>query len=355
MLKNNGFYMFEEFYTYCSDNQIKPYENNALNNYLDYCKKNLERNFEKTNLHYGLRTEKMFESLANTMGRVEYIEKITPAHNKTNFSAPDYKVILKDENPIKGNIHYQKKFFVEVKNSHIDIKKQKFSFRKKYFQELKRYADLMEAPVKIAVYYSQVNIWVLLSMEAFTETKKKFEIDFLDALKKNEMGYIGDTRVYCKNDVSIIMGCKIEKETDTELLCSPLNADLYYCNSLVTNNKIKNFLFMGLLQGITTGNWTNTLNVKERKKDFCTIEYQFQPFSINDSWCYLSVVSSLLSTYYKNYTQEGDKITSLETLTDIPFLPTTTQSIFQDSSIPLLGLCPIPNYQESLETIEPIK
>ena len=151
------------------------------------------------------------------------------------------------------------------------------------------------------------------------------------------------------------MGCKIEKETDTELLCSPLNADLYYCNSLVTNNKIKNFLFMGLLQGITTGNWTNTLNVKERKKDFCTIEYQFQPFSINDSWCYLSVVSSLLSTYYKNYTQEGDKITSLETLTDIPFLPTATQSIFQDSSIPLLGLCPIPNYQESLETIEPIK
>lgn len=90
-----------------------------------------------------------------------------------------------------------------MKNYHREPFESKFSFTKRYFQSLIKYSELVNCPIKFAIYYSKTNLWVLLEPSDFTENKSRYVIDLPSAMMRNEMVALGDEWISTKPPLEI--------------------------------------------------------------------------------------------------------------------------------------------------------
>lgn len=157
-----------------------------LNSFISGIRESLENSHATPRLLYGKRVEALFAQVAGALGECKFIKSEDAGEmfsDDDGLQAPDYRLILKDG----------RTFLVEVKNFHSDPFKVPFVLRKPYFLKLEKYAEMHGVQLKIAVFFSQINRWCLLSKRAFKEKGKSFEIGFAHALAKSEMGeLLGD-------------------------------------------------------------------------------------------------------------------------------------------------------------------
>jgi len=137
------------------------------------------------NILHGKRVEAMFAHIAGSLGACRIIKAEDAGEifvDGDEIRVPDYRLVLKSGETL----------LVEVKNCHIDSPRKSFVIAKRYFDRLERYAELNRVELKIAVYFSRLNRWCLLSKRAFREQGDRLECSLISALAKNEMAQLGD-------------------------------------------------------------------------------------------------------------------------------------------------------------------
>lgn len=132
---------------------------------------------------HGRRAEKMFGFVAASLRHCIVIKEEDCGETYTvtaEIQPPDYKLALQDGTSL----------YVEVKNHHKVAGL--FSIKEVYLKKLRSYCRAFPGKLRIAVYWSRWNKWVLIDPERIPLGKTRRVISFFESLKINEMAVLGD-------------------------------------------------------------------------------------------------------------------------------------------------------------------
>ncbi len=167
-----------------------------VNDFIDRIGASLKTSQENQKLLHGKRVESLFAYVAGALGSCRLIKQEDSGQAFTteqNIQAPDYKVVLNDGS----------QYFIEVKNCHFHNVKSLYPFKKDYIEKVENYAEMHGTQLLFAVYFSRYNKWFLLRKESLFEQKKRYVIDFINAMAQNEMSLLGDRTIATVPDLSI--------------------------------------------------------------------------------------------------------------------------------------------------------
>jgi len=144
-------------------------------------------------LLHGKRVEAMFGHVAGALGHCRLIKQedggaVFADPGVEDLAVPDWGIVTKDG----------QRLLVEVKNFHMKDFTSRFKRPHAYLRKLEEYARLNAAELKIAIYFSRVNVWTLLSPGAFFVEGRHVWIDFAYAMVRNEMALLGDRTISTK-------------------------------------------------------------------------------------------------------------------------------------------------------------
>ncbi len=137
---------------------------------------------------HGRRVQSMFSYVVASLGRVQMIKEEdageTLVTDPDSIRVPDFLLVLDDGNS----------FLVEVKNHRNPHKP--MALKGSYLASLEKYARLVGRPVRVAIYWSPMNIWTLVSLPHLPRHGgTDVRIDLPTAIKRNEMADLGDMQV----------------------------------------------------------------------------------------------------------------------------------------------------------------
>ena len=130
----------------------------------------------------------MFGYVAGALGHCAVVkeEDVGELYSTTYKAiAPDYRLLT-----LEGE-----EFLVEVKNCHQASVEHRFRLTRDYFDALRAYASLFKCGLKVAIYWSRLRIWSLISADAFEFDGKNHSLSMAQCMKRNEMSVIGDSMV----------------------------------------------------------------------------------------------------------------------------------------------------------------
>lgn len=324
---------FELYTKLCAQNALDINDTSSVEQVLERIKAALTENHKNLNLVFGKRVESMFAVVAASLGKCCLIKQEDggEACCNENITIPDYRIVLDND---------KSSFLVEVKNYHREPFHHKFSFTRKYFESVLKYASLVNCPVKFAIYYSKMNMWVLLSPDSFELNKERYIIDLPEALKKNEMLVLGDEWLSTTPPIDIYVVADPSKpahynEKNGETNFTIKNVLCYCAGNLVTSKeekKLANFFAMHSF-------WSETevLPVVVEEDRLIGIKYRFEPegeYSTN-GFDPLGYVSSMISSMYKAATEDNGKVIGVETSREAKSFSIFIPEDYKSSVLPL--------------------
>lgn len=297
----------------------------------------------KTNqiLLHGKRVEAMFASVAGALGECRLIKQEDAGDafsDDPELLAPDYRLILKDG----------KQFFVEVKNCNFQKIRSKFEAKRKYWDRLKRYADLHHVPLRIAIYFTLFRKWVLLSEESFDAAEHIFSIDMITAIARNEMSTLGDRTLATLPNLEFhMLGeslSEIEKEGGREIKFVT-RAIKFYCNEVeIVDDAEKNIAFYLM----RFGEWNESEHeVLYRDGKFSGAKFCFTPEadSGNDDQPFkiIGTLSSMVSMAFSEQTVRNQKVIALSARQDPEVFSLHISQDYRGNALPLWQFSFLPN------------
>ena len=150
-------------------------------------------------LIHGSRTERLFEATVLSLGHFRLLktEDVGRVHAAVSCRAPDFRIVLDDG----------EQWLVEVKNVRSpEPFKQKTQMSAAYLASLQTYADMVGAPLKLAIFWSLWNIWTVISPERFRSPNGGLRITMKDAVLANESGRLGEVIIMTKAPLRVVLG-----------------------------------------------------------------------------------------------------------------------------------------------------
>lgn len=138
---------------------------------------------------HGIRVESMFAHVVAAMGDVIMISEEdagTLIDESGDLKRPDFRMITREGDQM----------LVEAKNFFQKTSPTKpYVIKGKYLASLKRYAELNNVPLRLAIYWARWNMWALLDAARLDESQKSIIITMSDAFLQNEMYLLGDRMI----------------------------------------------------------------------------------------------------------------------------------------------------------------
>ncbi|WP_073217320.1 hypothetical protein [Massilia sp. CF038] len=301
---------------------------------------------------HGKRVEAMFAYIAGALGRCRLIKTEDGGDlfvSGLPMQAPDYRLVLHD-----GTV-----MLVEVKNFHFTSFDECFSINENYLETLERYAEAQGLNLKVAVYFSRIKMWCLLSRDAFVRTGKCFTITVLSAIAKNEMYTLGDVSIATlpqlslelmgdsdnANEIDINGDASVTFKTaklfcDGNELLDELDQRIAFylmkygrwrqsCQPIIDNNRLLGLLFTSCPDEVPSG----------------------QPFAI------VAEMSSMISQAYSEYTVANGKPIAIDVIGDPDEFSLCIPLNFNSTLLPLwrFVLHPNPNFIDTyFEPLGPV-
>ncbi|ALR15757.1 hypothetical protein [Vibrio natriegens] len=323
---------FELYTKLCARNAFDINDSSSIDKVIDTLKKALKENHKNLNLVFGKRVESMFGIVAASLGKCSLIKQEDggEAYCNDDISIPDYRVVLKEDNS---------SFLVEVKNYHREPFESKFSFTKRYFQSLIKYSELVNCPIKFAIYYSKTNLWVLLEPSDFTENKSRYVIDLPSAMMRNEMVALGDEWISTKPPLEICIVSDSSKPATYDDATGQSNFTIknvfcYCAGNLVNGDKENELLNLFAMYG--TWAETEVLPVVADNR-LIGIKYKFEPggeYSEN-GFDPLGQLSSMISSAYKLATEDNGTVVAVETIREAKSFSIVIPEDYKSKELPL--------------------
>jgi hypothetical protein len=299
----------------------------------------LKASQDNPNLLHGKRVESLFAHVAGALGNCRLIKQEDSGEafaTEQDIQAPDYKVILKDGS----------QYFIEVKNCHFPNIKSPYPFRKDYLKKLEKYAELHGTPLLFAVYFSQHNKWFLLRKESFIEQNKRYVIDFINAMAKNEMSLLGDRTIGTEPDLSIELladrskEAKINDSGEANFIIGDVKI---YSNSREVTDHIEKSIAFYLMR---FGTWNeNDAEAIFDEDEFLGVRFTYSPdFPPEEQrFSMIGELSSMVSASYGEKTVYERSVIALDTNMEPSVFAVEIPDKYKGNDLPLWQLIMQPN------------
>lgn len=284
------------------------------------------------NLIHGSRTERLFETTVLTLGRYRMlkIEDIGRVHSAAKLRAPDFRVVLEDGT----------QWLVEVKNVRCkEPLKQRTSMTAAYLGSLRSYADMVGAPLKIALYWSLWNIWTIISPEPFLRPNGGLRISMTDAITANEFGKLGETMIATRPPIRLVLDPDISKPRllgpGDEAKFTVGAARLFSGDTELTDRrdlKLAEVLFL-------YGDWLVAGPFARMEGgELAGVEYVAEPQELTEDQDFQGIgwASRIFSRFYATRTIDGDQVIQLHGEAAPDWFEPLGSWDFKTSNLPLL-------------------
>jgi hypothetical protein len=291
------------------------------------------------NLLHGKRIEALFAHVVGALGVCKMI-KVEDSGDVfvkgAPVIAPDYRLILDNG----------RHMLVEVKNFHSESIRACFVIKKKYFEQLERYAALHAVPLKIAVYFSKLNRWALLSPQAFDVSRKGHEISFVNAIAKNEMSELGDVYISTLPELRLEL---MADEDEANEIGDAGQAIITFRSSKISCDEVE--LIDELDQRIAFylmrfGRWSTTSEAIVKNGKLLGIVFQCAPDELNEDARFAAIgeLSSMVGEAYKEYTVVDGLPIALDVPVDPEAFALSIPSGYNSERLPLWRFSVRPNW-----------
>lgn len=334
---------FDAIELYAAIARERDYKINSENDHADFVAtigQSLKASQTDPNLLYGKRVEALFAHVIGAMGRCKIIKQEDSGSIyviEDAFEVPDYRVVLSDGSS----------YLIEVKNFHMKSFKSKFTLPKKYMHKLDSYAQANNIPLRIAVYFSNPNVWVLLPKEAFREKEKHYVVDFGDAMARNEMATLGDRTIATLPDLRFEMRgdsdeCSVP-DANGQVLFTPREIKFYCRDQEVTTVHGKGIAFYLMRYG-TWEEVDATPFMSDEKVTGVTFIFRPSNPASEQQFQTIGTLSSMISSAYRDLTVDKGVVEALDVKQDPSFFTLEIPEDFKDPNLPLWQFILQPNY-----------
>jgi len=215
-----------------------------------------------------------------------------------DYEVPDYRVVTS-----AGEL-----ILIEVKNFHMKSLGARYTLKRAYLKKLQAYADVNRAQLKIAIYFSRMNKWVLLSPSAFFVDGRYCYIDLNHAFARNELSRLGDRMIATLPPLTL----KLIGDTDEKsaVVAADGTAEFIvrdvrlYCAGNEIRNKLEQDIAFRLMR---YGNWSETETPAEivngRLVSVSFISHPEHP-SNNQQFEIVGDLSSMISAAFRELTAD---------------------------------------------------
>jgi len=313
-----------------------------LQSFLDTVKSSLQASQTNPLLLHGKRVEALFAHVAGALGKCRLIKQEDAGAvfvTSGNLIVPDYRLVLSDGMAM----------MVEVKNFHMKSFDRVFSVPVKTMQGLEQYADLNGLPLKIAVYFSVPNMWVLLPKSAFTRLGKHFTVTFAHAMALNEMALLGD------RTIATLPRLSVEFRTTPDLAMQPdensevvftIKSMRFECgHAEILGDDAREIAFYLMRYG----RWpADASEVVFEEGKVAALRFVFKPEQTHENQdCEtIGCLSQMVSSAYRELTVDDRGIVSLDVRLDPEAFTLQIPADFRNNTLPLWQfiLQPNPNF-----------
>lgn len=150
-------------------------------------KAQIDQNRDNPALIHGMRIENMFAFIAASLGKCRIIKKEDAGdiYAEPDISVPDFRIVTIDSQEL----------LVEVKNNHRIRADREYRLTHRYLNSLKAYASLFKTNLYVAIYWSKLKFWTLLSADDFELRDDNYVCSLANAFKRNKMEMLGDKMI----------------------------------------------------------------------------------------------------------------------------------------------------------------
>lgn len=341
-LKRNPekFETLELFSVMAIEHKYKLDNPNSIDDFVERVRNSIQGSVKHNTLIHGKRTELLFAHVIGALGHVELLKQEDGGNVYSvdnDITQPDYNVILKDGT----------QFMVEVKNHH---KIEDFSIKEDYYNKLEKYARICNTKLKIAIYFSNPKIWVLLPINAFKKKEGLFSIDIGTALAKSEMGLIGDYLIGTTPNLELRL---LTNENEADKIDKNGNAHfvtryekLYCGNNEITDEKEKEIARHLMLFGDWLEKGCEAIIKNNRIfgiKFTYSPEFEKERDIINQGFSMIGTLSSMISRRYNAHTVNNGKVVAVDVSLNPKDFRVFIPENYESKNLPLWRISPRPN------------
>jgi hypothetical protein len=188
MTEKPPFDLFALFGRFGREQKLSLRDPESQDAFLVSAKEALESAVDNDILMHGQRTENMFAALVVSLGHYRLLnrEDSGAVHPSGQYLAPDFRIVLNDGS----------QWLVEVKNLFdAEPGRQIFFATADYLERLQRYADAVQCPLKLAIYWARWRIWTLIEPTDLEPLNGKLAIDMFRAVLVSQLAALGDRTI----------------------------------------------------------------------------------------------------------------------------------------------------------------
>ena len=289
---------------------------------------------------HGKRTEYMFGYVIASLGKYSLIKIEDSGETYTQSSdiqIPDWRIAKPSE-----------QFLVEVKNHHPKNPLAKFRLKRAYWEKLKRYGDLCGCEVKLAVYWSEWNIWTLNSPEKMTHLEDNIVFDLGEGMKKNEMNLFGDMSIGTTPPLKFRLVANREKpgviREDGTVEFTIGKVELWCGPNEIKEKLEKSIAFYFMLWG----KWPCSRGIAKINNGVLeAVEYIAEPenYTDNQNFEFVGELSGMLSRQYNEATSTKGQITCFSPKIEPEMMNILMDINHKGDKLPLSRFILRPNYE----------
>jgi len=182
------FDVFDLFASHAQQQKVTINTPEAADQFLGRVRESVERALASDTFVYGHHTQALFEALTVSLGGVKLLKREDAGDlyaDEDELAIPDYHIVLPDGH----------RLLVEVKNLYqTEPFKDPLILPQRYVRGVRRYAELMNVPLRFSIFWVRWNAWTLVTPDVFTLTARGYELTFPDAMINNDMASLETRR-----------------------------------------------------------------------------------------------------------------------------------------------------------------
>lgn len=310
------------------------------NDFLAKIGESLRASVKNPNILHGKRVEALFAHVAGALGRCKFIKQEDSGamfSNGKNLQAPDYLLILNDG----------RRLMVEVKNFYNSDPHDKFYLKKDYVERLENYAELHNADLRFAIYFTRMNRWVLLSKNVLMPKGTKFFTTFLHAFPRSEMIELGDRMIGTKPNIIIELVASKDVRAfiteDSEASLTVGDVRMYCAGNEILSVQEKNIAFYLIRFGRWTTDQPKGITHDE---ELYSVQFELYPedgWDDTNTYAIVGELSSMVSTAYNELTTYENRVIALDVKVDPEIFKVDIPEGYKGENLPLWQFSIMPN------------
>jgi hypothetical protein len=294
---------FKPFASFAFEQNIALLDPNACIEFSHQITKEIRAATNDEAFIFGHRTEAMFAAMLTSLDSAKLLKHEDGSDcfaQEETLEIPDFRAVLSNG----------EQTLIEVKNFHQDDPvAQAYRLKSSYMAGLIEYATLMKSDLKIAIYWSQWNLWSLNPPEVFAQDGDSLSVDLNTAMMRNEMSTLGDMQVGTKMPLKLVLGVEQLGEPTHRPGGMDFNARIKNVFMTCAGNRIEKQIEKNIaLRLMFYGNLPENLIPVLENGHLVAIEHEFRPEKeTGQGFELVGPLSSIFSRFYRHATTDGHK------------------------------------------------